>query len=71
MYCLCRLVLFYVMFVCKYVLYYCHRVSTQLQLNISYQGGLDSHNDVGCSIIYCDIFYQTLGDVVIKIYWTY
>jgi len=31
------IVLFYVLFVCKRVLYYCHRVVTQLQLtNISY-----------------------------------
>jgi len=28
--------LFYVLFVCKCVLYYCQRVSTQFQLNISY-----------------------------------
>jgi hypothetical protein len=29
-------VLFHVMFACKRVLYYCHGISTQLQLNISY-----------------------------------
>ena len=28
--------LFCVLFVCKYVLCYCHRVATQLQLNVSY-----------------------------------
>jgi len=28
----CFIVLFYVLFVCKCVLYYCHQVSTQLQL---------------------------------------
>jgi hypothetical protein len=31
------IVLFHVLFACKCVLYYCHRVATQLQLNISYQ----------------------------------
>ena len=33
---LVSIVLFCVLFVCKCVLYYCQRVSTQLQLNISY-----------------------------------
>jgi len=34
---LCTFMLFYVLFVCICVLYYCHRVATQLQLtNISY-----------------------------------
>jgi hypothetical protein len=31
---LCIFVLFYVLFVCICVLNYCHRVATQLQLNI-------------------------------------
>jgi len=34
----CCIVLFYVLFVCKCVLYYCQRVSSQLHLtNVSYQ----------------------------------
>jgi len=33
LFCIFRfIVFFYVLFVCKCVLYYCHRVSTQLQL---------------------------------------
>jgi len=33
----CLFLSFYVLFLCKCVLYYCHRVTTQLQLtNISY-----------------------------------
>jgi hypothetical protein len=30
----CLIVLFCVLFLCKCVLYYCHRVTTQLQLNM-------------------------------------
>ena len=30
------IVLFFVLFLCKYVLYYCHRVSSQLQLTNIY-----------------------------------
>jgi hypothetical protein len=44
MYCFVSTVLFYVLFVCKCVLYYCHRVSTQLQLNISYQISTKLHS---------------------------
>ena len=34
----CFIVLFYVLFVCKCVLYFCHRVATQLQItNTQYQ----------------------------------
>ena len=41
----CSIVLFCVFFVCKRVLYYCHRVSTQLQLtNISYHISYTSYH---------------------------
>jgi hypothetical protein len=42
----CLIVLFYVLFVCKCVLYYCHRVSTQLQLTNVYQICLISYNGI-------------------------
>jgi len=42
------IVLFYELFVCKGVLYYCHRVSTELQLtnisNISYNATTETFN---------------------------
>jgi len=41
---LCFMLSFCVLFVCKCVLYYCHRVATQLQLtNISYYIILRDH----------------------------
>ena len=40
-------VLFCVLFVCKCVLYCCHRVATQLQLNISYH---KSHKYILCGL---------------------
>jgi hypothetical protein len=47
------IVLFYLLFVCKCVLYYCHRVSTQLQLNVSYH--------MSYTVSYCIISYHIIS----------
>jgi len=50
----CFIVLFCVLFVCKCVLYYCHRVSTQLQLtNISYVINLIVWQRCGSGLLGC------------------
>jgi hypothetical protein len=54
----CSIVLLWVLFVCKCVLYYCHLVSTQLQLtNISYNFNLlyllISKVDTVIVLLYC------------------
>jgi hypothetical protein len=48
------IVMFCVLFVCKRVLYYCHRVSTQLQLNISYQ-----YSGTDCPFLHWGLFNKT------------
>jgi hypothetical protein len=47
--CIVCFVSFYVLFVCKCVLYFCHRVTTQLQLiNISYH--IICRGCIGCRV---------------------
>jgi hypothetical protein len=48
------IVSFSVLFVCICVLNYCHRVATQLQLNISYH-----INNSVYFVMYCDMFRRT------------
>jgi len=57
----CFTVLFCVLFLCKCVLYYCHWVSTQLQLtNISYLQSHITPSLLGTNILLSTLFSHTL-----------
>jgi hypothetical protein len=61
--CIVCFVSFSVLFVCICVLYYCHRVSTQLQLNISYY--MISYNIIPFLIIFTDVFKMRQNEFVL------
>jgi len=57
----CFTVLFCVLFLCKCVMYYCHGVSTQLQLtNISYLQSYITPSLLGTNILLSTLFSHTL-----------
>jgi len=64
-------VLFYVLVVCKCVLYYCHRVVTQLQLNISCHILYHILSYIMSYISYPIISYQSFPPYSVKICWCY
>jgi len=57
------IVLFCVLFMCKCVLYHCHRMATQLQLNISY---IISYHIISHHIIYHTISYHIISYHIIS-----
>jgi len=59
-------VLFYVLFVCKFALYYCHWVSTQLQLtNLSYHISTTGCSDMN-DLVKCHRRFLNQNIIILK-----